>query len=453
MPRSSPEAAHYDFRRGKDANHSCRLNSSCRHRDICTPARPPVGWRRAGRSGRQTNPCRFHRRLGPRSFAPGDDRAPVQPAAAVRLCTRLRSALSDPALSNAGRRRKWPSPPIPQPSETDLAFQVLQAPPMQGCEYLSRRSASDVVAGARHARPHRDRAPCGRGASLPERAQPAMAARRPRDVSPCREQARPGPPFRIPGNLYSQALGPGRACSTSRWARLCKNTPGRKTEPALLSLFLPIQRATERSPLIKEMVESGEIYHPLAWSPREAYRFLQDIPIFEESGLVVRVPDWWKSSHPPRPVVNVKIDGRKGTTLECGRLARFLRQRDARRRAAHRGRARAAPRVGRRPGRAQGKVGRSRPRQAGVRRSNTGRTSSVRPAKAACRSTKGCGSLPESRRKRDAAASADQDRDWIGLTAGTALEETLRKLRAPESLASADPPGCAPSFGTISKRA
>ena len=76
-----------------------------------------------------------------------------------------------------------------------------------------------------------------------------------------------------------------------------------------------------------------------------------------------------------------------------------------------------------------------------MRRSNTGSKSSATPEKAACRSMTGCGSSPECPRKQDAAASADQDRDWIGLTAGTALEETLRKLRAPESLASADPPG------------
>ena len=29
--------------------------------------------------------------------------------------------------------------PVPHPSETDLAFQVLQAPPMQGLEYLNSR--------------------------------------------------------------------------------------------------------------------------------------------------------------------------------------------------------------------------------------------------------------------------------------------------------------------------
>ena len=98
---------------------------------------------------------------------------------------------------------------------------------------------------------------------------------------------------------------------------------GAKNRPALLSLLVPIQRATERSSLIKEMVESNEIYHPPAWTPREAYRFLQDIPIFEESGLVVRVPNWWKSTHPPRPVVNVKIDARKKSTLSVSDLLDF----------------------------------------------------------------------------------------------------------------------------------
>ena len=52
--------------------------------------------------------------------------------------------------------------------------------------------------------------------------------------------------------------------------------------------------------------------------------------------------------------------------------------------------------------------------------------------------------------KQDAAASADQDRDWIGLTAGTALEEALDKLRRPESLASADPPGLARRASALS---
>ena len=105
------------------------------------------------------------------------------------------------------------------------------------------------------------------------------------------------------------------AFSTSRWAGRCSNTPAPRTGRRCLACWCRIQRAAERSDLVKELVDSGDVYHPLAWSPREAHRFLQDIPIFEESGLIVRVPDWWKPGHPPRPIVNVQIDGRRGLAL------------------------------------------------------------------------------------------------------------------------------------------
>ena len=44
-------------------------------------------------------------------------------------------------------------------------------------------------------------------------------------------------------------------------------------------------------------------------------------------------------------------------------------------------------------------------------------------------------------KERDATESTAQDRQWAGVTAGAALEETLRKLRSPDSLATAEPPG------------
>ncbi len=43
--------------------------------------------------------------------------------------------------------------------------------------------------------------------------------------------------------------------------------------------------------------------------------------------------------------------------------------------------------------------------------------------------------------KLDEGSSAQENRNWIGLTAGAALEETLRKLREPQSIAGATPPG------------
>ncbi len=76
---------------------------------------------------------------------------------------------------------------------------------------------------------------------------------------------------------------------------------------ALLRLLLPVNKAAEQSPWLKELVDSGAIFHPIAWTPSEAHQFLRHIPIFEASGIVVRIPDWWKPHQPPRPQVKVKL--------------------------------------------------------------------------------------------------------------------------------------------------
>src|SRR5262245_21690772 len=91
---------------------------------------------------------------------------------------------------------------------------------------------------------------------------------------------------------------------------------------ALLALLVPLQRAAERSALVKELVDSGDVYHALAWSPREAHRFLQDLPILEESGLIARVPDWWKPHRPARAIVNVQLE-RRGPSLGVETLLDF----------------------------------------------------------------------------------------------------------------------------------
>ncbi len=90
-------------------------------------------------------------------------------------------------------------------------------------------------------------------------------------------------------------------------SRALEEYAGAKNRAALLSLLQPIQQAAESVAWVKELGDSGGIYQPLAWTPREAYEFLQSIPALESTGLIGRVPDWWKAAHPPRPVVSVKI--------------------------------------------------------------------------------------------------------------------------------------------------
>jgi non-specific serine/threonine protein kinase len=75
----------------------------------------------------------------------------------------------------------------------------------------------------------------------------------------------------------------------------------------LLALLLPVKRAAEKSVLVREMVERGDVYHPLRWTPREAHAFLKEVPALEAAGVVVRVPDWWTAKAQPRPQVRVTV--------------------------------------------------------------------------------------------------------------------------------------------------
>lgn len=78
----------------------------------------------------------------------------------------------------------------------------------------------------------------------------------------------------------------------------------------LLGLLLPVNKAAEQSPWVKSLMDSGAIFHPIAWTSNDAHQFLCNIPIFEACGIVVRVPDWWKPHQPTRPQVQVNIGHR-----------------------------------------------------------------------------------------------------------------------------------------------
>src|SRR5260370_15622890 len=61
----------------------------------------------------------------------------------------------------------------------------------------------------------------------------------------------------------------------------------------------------------------------MAWTPTEAHRFLRAIPAFEAAGLIVRVPDWWRPRHPPRPGVTVRVGDKKPSAVGMVELLDF----------------------------------------------------------------------------------------------------------------------------------
>ncbi len=68
----------------------------------------------------------------------------------------------------------------------------------------------------------------------------------------------------------------------------------KQDEKKLLSLLSTVTKAAEQSDFISDLLESGELFSPLKLTVKEAFTFLKEIPIYEEAGIMCRVPDWWR---------------------------------------------------------------------------------------------------------------------------------------------------------------
>ena len=222
---------------------------------------------------------------------------------ARRYLQRLCLAELDPAA---------PAPLVPaDPSE--LAELVLQAPPMRGgAEFLG----PDLLAtlwGDLGALIQRETAGSGLAAWLQTRPAPWHTVGRVTFhlAENKRDEQRP---FAFLATYTHRLSAQGRPQHLPL-ARALQEYAGARNKAALANLLAPVQRASEQSALARELIESRRVFQPLAWTPPEAHRFLREIPLLEASGLVVRVPDWWKAKQPARPQVQVKIGQQPGGGL------------------------------------------------------------------------------------------------------------------------------------------
>ncbi len=112
---------------------------------------------------------------------------------------------------------------------------------------------------------------------------------------------------------YSSGVSAGGQIQHKPLGQALRDLAGKSHQDALLKLLTPVYRSAEKSKWVKNLVESGSLFKPLAWHPDQAFQFLKEIPVFEENGVVVRMPDRWGGNRPSRPMVNVRVgEKRKG---------------------------------------------------------------------------------------------------------------------------------------------
>jgi hypothetical protein len=88
-------------------------------------------------------------------------------------------------------------------------------------------------------------------------------------------------------------------------------------------LLAPLRRAAAVSPSIRDLVESGEVYHPVAWTAAQAHALLCATAELEDSGLRIRVPDWWHQQA-PSPQVRVEVGAVGPSQLGLGALLDYF---------------------------------------------------------------------------------------------------------------------------------
>ena len=211
---------------------------------------------------------------------------------------------------------------LPPPPLTELESLVIAAPPLPGAEYLKADTLLclwrelDVLAFA-------EIGETDGGAQAWLRKQNPVWSLVGRVTFHLAENKRdPDRPFAFLAT-YIQRISEQAKPQYLPLGHALQEHAGARNRDALLTLLAPVQRAAAKSSLARELVESKRIYQPQAWTPKEAHRFLRDIPLFEDSGLLVRLPDWWRPGRPTRPAVSVTVGENKPAGLGLDALLDF----------------------------------------------------------------------------------------------------------------------------------
>jgi hypothetical protein len=214
------------------------------------------------------------------------------------------------------------TPLVTPPGEEDLSALVLKAPPMRGLEYLDAETLRTAWLELDE-RVRTEARAQGKGVRAYLHAKNPLWRLVGRVTFHLAENKQDEEhPFAFLAT-YASGLSDRGATKHLPLARALQEYAGGSNRKQLVALLTPIREASEHLPWVHELVESGDIYQALAWTPAEAHQFLRDVPILETSGLIVRIPNWWKADRPPRPQVSVKVGGQQVASLGAESLLDF----------------------------------------------------------------------------------------------------------------------------------
>ncbi len=91
----------------------------------------------------------------------------------------------------------------------------------------------------------------------------------------------------------------------------------------LIELLSTVSIASEKSQFMKQLMDSGELFYPLNLTPDESFNFLKEIPLYEEAGILCRIPNWWRSGKKGASLAVSFGDKKKESLLGMKSLVNF----------------------------------------------------------------------------------------------------------------------------------
>ncbi len=211
---------------------------------------------------------------------------------------------------------------IEPPADVDLQAIVAGAPPMTGAEYVDA-ALLRMLWGALGDAFHVELRESGETVEgFLKRFSPAWNLVGRVHFNLAENRSDDDAPFAFMAT-YTTQLGANSKARHVPLGQALNEYAGTRNREQLLSLLLPVQRAAQRCEWVSQLVDDGDIYHPLRWTSAEAFRLLADTPNLEASGVIVRVPGAWRGARPPRPRVTATVGGKPPSALGADALLDF----------------------------------------------------------------------------------------------------------------------------------
>src|ERR1700726_245146 len=224
------------------------------------------------------------------------------------------------ALPSVGDGRT--KPPVPIPVDGELDTMAAAVPPMTGAEYLTTSVLANLWRGM-------DAAFDCELVQAKLSVQEFLKSRHPAwnlvgrvHFNLAENRKDEEYPFAFLAT-YTTRLSAAAKAQHQPLGKALQEYAGARNRERLLSLLMPVQRAAEQCGWLKTMVDAGEIFHPLRWSPQQALQLLKDVPALESAGIAVRMPANWAMNRPARPQARATVGGHAPSQLGMDALLDF----------------------------------------------------------------------------------------------------------------------------------